>query len=150
MHRRVDSMTDSLPQVRAARAWFGDGYRRVAPITLDIVWDHFLARHWSTLEPQRPLPDFIAHARTAILPHLEGTPPRFHTLNQHLWQERWLQRYAELPFIARVLSGMAQRRPRLAALSGSFGDIERHYDRLEAQFWHFYPQMMRQARAKAL
>lgn len=150
MHRRVDSMTDSLPQVRAARAWFGDGYRRVAPITLDIVWDHFLARHWSTLEPQRPLPDFIAHARTAILPHLEGTPPRFHTLNQHLWQERWLQRYAELPFIARVLSGMAQRRPCLAALSGSFGDIERHYDRLEAQFWHFYPQMMRQARAKAL
>lgn len=45
---------------------------------------------------------------------------------------------------------MAQRRPRLAALSGSFGDIERHYHRLEAQFWQFYPQMMRQAGAKAL
>lgn len=147
MHRRVDSQTDRLPQVRVARSWFSDDTRRVAPITLDIVWDHFLARHWSRLEPQRPLPHFVAYARAAILPHLVATPPRFRTLNQHLWQERWLLRYAELPFIARVLDGMAQRRPRLAALSASFDDIERHYARLEAQFWDFYPQMMQQARA---
>ncbi|WP_370546681.1 ACP phosphodiesterase [Edwardsiella tarda] len=150
MHRRIDRITDGLPQVRAARTAFSDACRRVAPITLDIVWDHFLARHWTRLEPQQALDHFVAHAARTILPQLEGTPESFQRLNHHLWQERWLLRYAELPFLARVLNGMAQRRPRLAALSDSFNDIERNYAQLERQFWDFYPQMMQQARERAL
>ncbi|STC90311.1 acyl carrier protein phosphodiesterase [Edwardsiella hoshinae] len=150
MHRRVDRITDGLPQVRAARAWFSAECRRIAPITLDIVWDHFLARDWTRLEPNQPLAHFVAHAARTIQPQLDATPASFQHLNHHLWQERWLQRYAELPFLARVLNGMAQRRPRLAALSGSFRDIERHYAQFERQFWDFYPQMMQQARERTL
>lgn len=41
MHRRVDVLTDSLPQVKASRDYFSAPYRRVAPITLDVVWDPF-------------------------------------------------------------------------------------------------------------
>ncbi|MCV5863513.1 ACP phosphodiesterase, partial [Escherichia coli] len=29
-------------------------------------------------------------------------------------------------------------------------DLDTHYDRLETQFWRFYPQMMRQAENKQL
>lgn len=39
MHRRVDVLTDSLPQVKACRDYFTDEHRRVAPITLDVVWE---------------------------------------------------------------------------------------------------------------
>ncbi|ACY63464.1 hypothetical protein YPD8_2791 [Yersinia pestis D182038] len=46
MHRRVDVMTDTLPLVKEARTYFSADYRRVSPITLDVLWDHFLARHW--------------------------------------------------------------------------------------------------------
>lgn len=150
MHRRVDVLTDSLPQVKASRDYFSAPYRRVAPITLDVVWDHFLARHWQQLEPSRDLHQFTQEARSQIEPFLPLTPPRFQNLNGYLWQERWLERYAELPFIARVLQGMASRRPRLEALTGSFADVEQHYHQLETQFWQFYPQMMRQAKDKAL
>ncbi|VFS60071.1 acyl carrier protein phosphodiesterase [Raoultella planticola] len=41
MHRRIDVMTDNLPEVKAARDWFRPQTRRVAPITLDVMWDHF-------------------------------------------------------------------------------------------------------------
>ncbi len=41
MHRRIDVMTDNLPQVKEAREWFRPETRRVAPITLDVMWDHF-------------------------------------------------------------------------------------------------------------
>lgn len=41
MHRRVDVLTDSLPQVKASRDYFSAPYRRVAPITLDVVWTIF-------------------------------------------------------------------------------------------------------------
>ncbi|MGQ8772986.1 ACP phosphodiesterase [Serratia sp. NA_112.1] len=150
MHRRVDVLTDGLPQVKACRAYFAEEHRRIAPITLDVVWDHFLARHWQQLEPSLSLQGFTQQAQGQILPHLPLTPPRFQNLNGYLWPERWLERYAELPFIGNVLAGMASRRPRLAALAGSFADVERNYHQLETQFWQFYPQMMQQAKDKQL
>ncbi|STU59389.1 phosphodiesterase [Klebsiella pneumoniae subsp. ozaenae] len=55
-----------------------------------------------------------------------------------------------MDFIQRVLNGMASRRPRLEALRDSWQDLDTHYDRLETQFWRFYPQMMRRAENKQL
>ncbi|MCL2896534.1 acyl carrier protein phosphodiesterase [Brenneria tiliae] len=150
LHRRVDSLTDSLPEVKQARRHFSADYRRVAPITLDVLWDHFLARHWQRLEPRISLSSFVSQAQGQITPHLAQTPDRFQHLNRYLWPERWLERYAELPFIAEVLHRMSLRRPKLAALSGSFGDIEQNYAQFETLFWQFYPRMMALAQAQRL
>ncbi len=150
MHRRVDALTDSLPQVLEAKRRFRDESRRVAPITLDVVWDHFLALHWQRIEPGIPLPVFSEQAQRQIVPQLPETPERFRNLNSYIWRERWLERYAELPFIAEVLQSMARRRPRLAALAGSFSDVEENYAYLEQVFWQFYPFLMTQARQGAL
>ncbi|AJI95420.1 hypothetical protein BD65_2798 [Yersinia ruckeri] len=150
MHRRVDVMTDTLPLVKEARSYFGPDSRRVAPITLDVLWDHFLARYWNELVPDMSLPVFIHQAQSQIVPFLPQTPDRFQNLNAYLWPERWLERYAELPFIANVLQGMASRRPKLVALAGSFYDIEQHYEPLEQVFWQFYPQMMHKAQHKQI
>lgn len=150
MHRRVDVMTDRLPQVLEAKSFFREEFRRVAPITLDVVWDHFLALHWQELEPAISLQAFVNRAQIEIVPMLPDSPERFQNLNAYMWQERWLERYAELPFIAKVLQGMANRRPKLGALAGSFIDIENNYTLLEQTFWQFYPQMIAQAKAKTL
>lgn len=150
LHRRIDVLTDSQAEVKAAVAHFSPDYRRVAPITLDVLWDHFLSLHWSRIHPQQSLDAFVASARVEIESQLADTPERFQNLNHYLWRERWLQRYAELPFIADVLQRMAIRRPRLAALAGSFHDVERHYLALEDHFWRFYPAMMEQARQQQI
>ncbi|MEC5342366.1 ACP phosphodiesterase [Brenneria populi] len=150
LHRRVDTLTDGLPEVKQARRYFSADYRRVAPITLDVLWDHFLARHWLQLEPQTPLASFVGLAQSQITPHLAHTPDRFQHLNRYLWPERWLERYAELPFIADVLHRMSVRRPKLAALSGSFGDIEQNYPQFETLFWQFYPRMMKLAQTRKI
>ncbi|MFV0262817.1 MAG: ACP phosphodiesterase [Kluyvera sp.] len=150
MHRRIDVLTDNLPQVKEAREWFRPETRRVAPITLDVMWDHFLSRHWARLSPDIALPDFVRYARAEVSTILPHAPTRFLTLNEHLWSERWLERYAEMAFIQRVLNGMASRRPKLDALRDSWHDLDAHYAELETRFWQFYPQMMRQAKNKAL
>ncbi|PLR38658.1 ACP phosphodiesterase [Chimaeribacter californicus] len=150
MHRRVDSLTDSLPAVREARRLFSEEYRRVAPITMDVMWDHFLALHWQKLEADYTLPAFVNYAQGQISPNLPTLPEGFQQLNRVLWPERWLERYAGLPFIANVLAGMAARRPRLHQLKGSFVDIERNYPQFEAIFFDFYPQMMEKARHRQL
>ncbi|QBH98673.1 DUF479 domain-containing protein [Limnobaculum zhutongyuii] len=150
LHRRIDKLTDNLEPVREARRLFSQPHYRVAPIALDVLWDHFLARHWEQLENTMPLVDFVAQAKNNIVPHLSETPQGFQHINQYIWRDRWLERYAELPFIADTLHNMAIRRPRLEALSYCIEDIQQHYHPLEETFLHFYPQMMAQAKAKQL
>lgn len=150
MHRRLDVMTDNLPEVQEARPLFRPETRRVAPVTLDVIWDHFLARHWNTFSPDMTLADFSRFAEQQIVPHLAGTPESFQALNAVMWRERWFEHYAEPARIARVLNGMAQRRPRLAALRDSYHDFTEHYPRLEAFFFQFYPRLMALARSKTL
>ncbi|VYT86380.1 ACP phosphodiesterase [Metakosakonia massiliensis] len=150
MHRRIDVLTDNLPEVSEAKTWFRPQTRRVAPITLDVMWDHFLSRHWAQLSPEMPLPEFARYAHTQVSAILPQAPPRFVNLNEYLWSERWLERYQEMAFIQRVLNGMASRRPRLDALRDSWTDLDQHYPALEEKFWQFYPRMMAQAKARTL
>lgn len=150
MHRRIDVITDNLPEVREAREWFRHETRRVAPITLDVMWDHFLSRHWTQISPDFPLQAFVGYAHAQVATILPDSPPRFVNLNDYLWSEKWLERYRDMDFIQNVLNGMANRRPRLDALRDSWYDLDAHYDALEERFWHFYPRMMAQAVRKAL
>ena len=150
MHRRIDVMTDNLPEVKAARDWFRPQTRRVAPITLDVMWDHLLSHHWARISPDMPLNEFVRYAQAQVTPVLPDSPPRFVNLNAYLWSERWLERYEDMDFIQSVLNGMASRRPRLDALRDSWQDLDTHYDKLEQQFWTFYPRMMAQAARREL
>ncbi|SPZ69516.1 ACP phosphodiesterase [Shigella dysenteriae] len=149
-YRRIDVLTDNLPEVREAREWFRSETRRVAPITLDVMWDHFLSRHWSQLSPDFPLQEFVCYAREQVMTILPDSLPRFINLNNYLWSEQWLVRYRDMDFIQNVLNGMASRRPRLDALRDSWYDLNAHYAALETRFWQFYPRMMAQVSRKAL
>ncbi|MGF7410153.1 ACP phosphodiesterase [Providencia alcalifaciens] len=145
MHRAVDRTTDTHPLVKQARRLFREEYRRVAPITLDLVWDHFLSRHWTRFVPTLSLSDFVRFARQTIEPDLYHTPEKFQELNEYLWSQQWLTRYAEKEYIGKSLNGMARRRPKLAALSGSFDDFLLNYQELEHIFFQFYPLMIETA-----
>lgn len=150
LHRRIDALTDSLPEVRSARQLFRTETRRVAPITLDVIWDHFLSSHWAKLVPEISLPAFLSNVKSVIEPQLGPTPEPFQTLNNHLWKGRWMEHYAEAPFLQNVLRGMASRRPKLAALADSYQDFIDNYQQLENLFWQLYPRMMAQAVQKKL
>lgn len=142
LHRRLDALTDRLPEVRQACALFRAETRRVAPITLDVVWDHFLARHWESLYDARSLAQFSADAQREIALLLPGAPLAFQQLNQIMWRERWLERYAQAAWLENVLKGMASRRPRLHKLRDSYLDFTEHYASLEELFFIFYPRLM--------
>ncbi|HGJ5876000.1 MAG TPA: hypothetical protein ACHBX0_05890 [Arsenophonus sp.] len=50
LHRQVDKYTDQHPIVINAKQLFRPQYRRGAPITLDLIWNHFLALYWDQIE----------------------------------------------------------------------------------------------------
>lgn len=150
LHRRVDKLTDTLPAVKEARRLFSPAHQRVAPITLDVVWDHFLASHWSQFESEMSLAQFNLWAESQIQPYIHDTPDDFQSLNHYLWQDSWLENYANIQFIGKVLNGMARRRPKLAQLATSIDDVVANYDSLAQIFQNFYPEMMNKAKQQTL
>ena len=150
LHRRLDSLTDQLPEVREARQLFREETRRVSSITLDVIWDHFLARDWDKYHPQDSLADFCRLAEQQIRPYLQHTPPDFRELNELMWPEQWLEKYARPERLEVVLQGMARRRPKLAKLQQSYQDFVDNYSALERLFYRFYPRLMHSATEKRL
>lgn len=150
LHRRIDKMTDSHPTIKMCRHYFSQEHVRISPITLDIVWDHFLSLHWQEFTPTISLNDFITWSKNQIEPELLLMPEEFQQFISVLWQQNWLERYADFHFIANVLQGMANQRPKLAKLATSINDVEKHYNELKRAFYTFYPSMMIQAAQQLL
>ncbi len=44
MHKAIDRFTDNSPYVKTAKAYLGNGYLK--GVVLDIVFDHYLSKHW--------------------------------------------------------------------------------------------------------
>lgn len=148
LHRRIDVLTDQSDYVQQAKRLFSSEVRRVAPITLDVLWDHFLARHWGTYSPKIDLPQFVNFAEQTIKPALilPNMPESFLLANRYMWSENWLINYADIDYIEDVLKRMARRRPKLGQLAASFADIQTHYAALEAIFAALYPELMAKSR----
>lgn len=148
MHRRVDRLTDQLAEVKQAKALFRQQTSRVAPIALDIIWDHFLSKHWQKYVVNTDVAEFDQQMKTIILPDISLFPSPFFDFMSALWRGQWLVNYADRDFISQVLNGMANRRPKLQTLRDTFIDFQRNYHQLERIFLSFYPQLMLSARTQ--
>lgn len=68
LHRRVDAYSGRQPQIRISCNRFPPELRRIAPILVDIIGDHFLARHWAEFHLD-PLDTFTAATYQAVGSH---------------------------------------------------------------------------------
>lgn len=143
LHRKIDSMVDSFTEVKQAKKCFIKLHQRVAPITLDIVWDHFLSKHWADYGMGQSVSEFDQYIRQQIQPFIHLYPNNYQHFMHSMWNGKWLENYANLEFIAKVLNGMATRRPKLGLLKETIYDIKQHYNEFEALFFIMYPKMCR-------
>lgn len=141
LHRKIDSLIDSLPEVQQAKQLFCSPHRRVAPIALDIVWDHFLSKYWAKYGLSISVSEFNQYAKQQIQPSISAYPSEYQHFMHAMWRGEWLVKYASLDFVAQVLTGMASRRPKLARLQDTIIDIGQHYDALASLFFQLYPKM---------
>ncbi|MCT6867758.1 MAG: ACP phosphodiesterase [Gilliamella apicola] len=141
LHRKVDKVIDSFPVVKQAKLLFRNSHQRVAPITLDIVWDHFLSKYWHEFGSSQTLSSFNIMTKNYIQPYLADYPKDYQHFMNAMWQKSWLENYASIDFIAKVLKGMAQRRPKLHLLQETIIDIKQNYSALETHFFYLYPKI---------
>ncbi|WP_028863437.1 ACP phosphodiesterase [Psychromonas aquimarina] len=145
VHRFVDSYTDQHVIVKTLKPLFPSELRRFAPISLDMFWDHCLAKHWSQFHDSS-LAEFCNQARLQIevetKSEVNSLPPRFEKVSHLVWQEQWLEQYVEIDNISFALQRMASRRPRMAPLTDTGQVLLEHYELLTEQFFELYPDVL--------
>ncbi len=144
LHRFVDGYIDAMPQVKQCQRLFRPETRRVSGIALDLIWDHFLARHWNDYHTQ-PLSQFVAFARQEVEIYQHNLPESYQQMSSRMWQQQWLIQYQETATIETALTRMAIRRPKLHQLANTPTDIFTHYQQLETTFHAIYPQIQQAA-----
>jgi acyl carrier protein phosphodiesterase len=151
LHRAIDRYTDAHAGVRASCALVSRERRRFAGIMVDVFYDHFLARHWSSYCAV-PLADFTREVYAILSQHSAGFPERLQRLLPYMIEDDWLGSYRELGAIDAALNGIARRFkrfPRAQQLREAVQELEQNYSRFEDHFLAFFPELRRYVQAGA-
>ena len=138
MHRKLDRFTDRREQFIRARNLLAPERRRFAGIVVDILFDHFLSRHWHEYSEQ-PLPLFIEAVHASLQRHPDWLSPKLAAVAPRLRSENWLHSYGSPEGISHTLERVARRSPRTAPIKNSIEDLREKYHTFEDTFLRFFP-----------
>jgi acyl carrier protein phosphodiesterase len=143
LHRHIDAYSHRQADLRRSAERFGPELRRYAPIFVDLIADHFLARDFDTIH-QAELSTFTDTAYQCIgdhRRHLSNDAERFY---EHARHRDLFAAYQEPLVLERTIERIAQRlrRPELTAqVMSRLAGIERA---LAADFARYYPALQTQ------
>jgi len=116
LHREIDSFIDHHVITRAVLKPLYELLPKVAPIALDLYFDHLLAKNWSMYHAE-PLDQFVSNFFSyALQPSNQQFeeknftyPAEYMQLLSIIHSSKWLTRYAKLEGLEFACRGLSQR-----------------------------------------
>ncbi len=141
LHRLIDSYTDGHPVFRQSVARIDGPLRRYASILVDLFYDHFLAREWSSYSAI-PLEEVVGDFHRSIDSFRTVLPGSVYERLTKIRDGGYLLSYSTEPGIEAALLRVSSRLRRPVDLSTGVDHLRVHYDLLAADFRAFYPQLI--------
>lgn len=145
LHRRIDAYSNRHPGIRASCDRFPPPLRRFAPIFVDVIADHLLARHWQRFHPA-PLPAFTAEVYEAIRPHVNRLPEDGVRFYRYMSEADLLRGYEDPAVMQRGLASIGRRLGRPQLNQGLAEVVTARLPALEADFLEYFPDLVSHAR----
>lgn len=139
-HRAIDRFTDQHPQVRQARLLFSTNRRRFAGVALDLVFDHYLVKHWSLFSAE-PFALYKTRLYQQLWQDRPLMPAAMARTVDYLVPQDWFGSYAELDTIGEALDRIAGRLRFANTFAGCIADLTEHQPQFEQLFLQFFPQL---------
>ena len=139
-HLAVDRFTDSHPGLKQLKTNFSSERRRFAGIILDVLFDHFLIKHWRD-HTHEDLAAFTAYCYRSLDQLRQVMPSVMRQRVGWMIQYDLLNSYAELQGVANALSGISRRIRFDNCLAGAEKEIQAHYPLLEENFHTFFTEL---------
>lgn len=146
LHRSIDQYTDFHSCTLASKQRFSKQRRRYAGIIIDILYDHFLSRHWAcytTVERK----EFIAESYRLMSENHARMPQRMQHICTLMAEQDWLGGYFHLEQVGFAYDRLAIRLRQPNNLAGSIKEVRQLYPLLERDFKVFFPQITDHATA---
>lgn len=140
LHRFIDTFADQSTYSEEARALLREHVGKLAPVAIDMIFDHFLAANFSDYH-SLSLDKYTIRAYDVLARHEEHFKPETGYMFSHMRQRNWLLSYASLDGIGRAINGLSSRRHFASDLVGSIEVLKENYDQLESYFHVFYPRI---------
>lgn len=140
-HRTIDHYTDSHPEVRRLKTLFSRQRRRYSGIVLDVVFDHFLIRHWHDFS-DHSLDQFLESAYSDLEQGYPLMPAHMQRVVKRMIAGDWIRRYSNLKQVGFALDRIAERIRFQNHFGGAIIEVEQHYEALEGGFLKFFPELI--------
>jgi acyl carrier protein phosphodiesterase len=144
-HLAVDAFTDKHPDVLASKALFSSQRRRFAGVALDILYDHYLLRHWQGFS-QQDRDTFVHKVYRELQTHEYLMPPRMTAVMRKMVGDDWFGAYEDLDTIGYALDRVAERVRFPNRFGGIIEEIRANDAELESRFLMFFPDLQTFAR----
>ncbi|MBU2955798.1 ACP phosphodiesterase [Marinobacter sp. F3R08] len=141
-HRAVDSFTDKHPEVLASKQVFSRQRRRFAGVALDVLYDHFLLKHWdrfSNVERET----FIHNVYNELQEKEHLMPEQMARVTRLMVLNDWFGAYQDIENIGYALDRVARRIRFTNDFGGIITEIQEHQQDLEQRFLDFFPELQK-------
>ncbi len=139
-HRLVDKFTDQHNEVKSLKQHLSPERKRFSAVISDVVFDHFLARHWQKFSTQ-PFEAFVEHSYRQLGQSRDYMPERMQLVIARMIKDDWLTSYHSLDNIGHALNGISRRIRFENQLHGAIDEVQIHYQHYERVFQRFFPEL---------
>ncbi len=133
LHRKIDTFTDKHQAHKASRDRFREQYGLYSGIVVDIIFDHFLAKHWHEFYAST-LDIYAKQVYNYIQLHHKTIPQQLQKLTPYMINNNWLVMYESLDGIERVLTGMSKRTSLPSKVPFAMNILNMYYDKFNNNF----------------
>ncbi|WP_026755255.1 ACP phosphodiesterase [Sediminibacter sp. Hel_I_10] len=141
LHRQIDTYTDAHPTVRLSTKRLHQNYSHYSGVIVDILYDHFLAKNWSTYS-NIPLETYVDNFYDLLGEHFDTLPSRIQKMMPHMIADNWLLSYAKIEGIQKVLNGMNRRTKNRSGMNTATVELLQYYTEFEMEFESFFKELM--------
>ena len=141
LHRGIDSYTDQHPTVRLSTKKLHENYGHYSGVIVDILYDHFLAKNWSTYH-QQPLDEYVENFYDLLRNSYEILPVRIKRMMPYMISDNWLLSYKSVSGISTILNQMSRRTKIDSKMNFAVLELEKYYSEFEEEFTSFFKELM--------
>lgn len=148
-HIHVDKFTDRHDLVKGALAQISPRRRRFGGIILDVLFDHFLLKHWARYS-HLSADTFTQQAYQRLAERVSVMPSRMQRVVTSMIEHEWLDTYKTLSGVGHALERTASRIRFAHQFDGSIEEVFSNYDDFEGIFLAFFPQLIASVNVAAI
>lgn len=139
-HRAVDAFTDRHPEVLACKPLFSEQRRRFAGVALDVLFDHYLLRHWSRFAVGDSR-CFIQELYRDLELGASLMPESMAHTTARMIRQDWFNAYRELDNVGLALDRISTRLRRPNQFAGIIAEIRANDAELQEHFLQFFHEL---------